>query len=186
MEDAEIVERLFQRQESGLQELKLKYDRLARGVAQNILALPEDVSECLNDAYFAMWQLIPPQRPERLPAFLLRVVRNLALKRYAYNTAQKRSPNQQLPLAELAEVLHGGPQPEDELGRKRLVMVLNSFLQDQSRQNRQLFLRRYWYFEPLEEAASQVGLSRGAAAARLCRMRGRLREYLQKEGFDNE
>ncbi len=87
MEDEEIVALLWQRQEAGLAELKMKYDQLGRQVAHNILAAPDDVSECLNDAYFQLWQLIPPQRPQKLAAFLLKVIRNLALKRYAYNSA---------------------------------------------------------------------------------------------------
>ena len=79
--DEEIVEQLFQRQEAALQAVKRKYERLCRQVAGNVLALPEDVSECVNDAYFTLWQLIPPQRPDTLPAFLLKLVRNLALKK---------------------------------------------------------------------------------------------------------
>ncbi len=182
--DEEIVEQLFQRQEAALQAVKRKYERLCRQVAGNVLALPEDVSECVNDAYFTLWRLIPPQRPDKLPAFLLKLVRNLALKRYAYNAAQKRDPNLRLPLDELAEALPGGLQPEEVLGRKDLAVAVNAFLRGQSRLNRQLFLRRYWYFEPLKEAAEQAGLSAGAAAARLCRMRAGLRDYLQKEGFE--
>lgn len=182
--DAEIVNMLFQRQEAALQEVKRKYERLCRRVAGNVLALPEDVGECVNDAYFTLWQLIPPQRPDKLPAFLLRLVRNLALKKYAYITAQKRRPDLWLPLDELAEMLPGGLQPEEALGLEGLAEALNTFLRGQSQQNRQLFLRRYWYFEPLSAAAEQAGLSAGAAAARLCRMRSSLREYLQKEGFE--
>lgn len=183
-EDEEIVEQLFLRQEAALQAVKQKYERLCRYVAGNVLAEQEDVSECVNDAYFTLWQLIPPQRPVRLSAFLLRLVRNLALKRYAYNTAQKRSFNLRLPLDELAEILPGGLQPEEALGREQLAAAMNRFLRGQSQQNRQLFLRRYWYFEPLHTAAEQAGLSAGAAAARLCRMRAGLRDYLQKEGFE--
>lgn len=182
--DEEIVEQLCQRQEAALQAVKRKYERLCRQVAGNVLALPEDVSECVNDAYFTLWRLIPPQRPDKLAAFLLKLVRNLALKKYAYNTAKKRSSNLPLPLDELAETLPGGLQPEEVLGQKDLAVAVNSFLCEQSQQNRQLFLRRYWYFEPLKEAAEQAGLSAGAAAARLCRMRAGLRDYLQKEGFE--
>ena len=184
MEDEQIVELLWQRQENGLGELKLKYDGLCRQTAKNILALPDDVSECLNDAYFQLWQLIPPQRPEHLAAFLLRVVRNLALKRYAYNNAQKRRPEVLLSLNELAEVAPDGAVPEDELVRQALVVAINAFLRQQSKLNRQIFLRRYWYFDSLAEIAGKAGLSSGAVTVRLCRMRGALKEYLCKEGFE--
>lgn len=185
MDDEQIVEMLWQRQEEGLTEVKRKYDCLCRHVAQNILALPDDISECLNDAYFRLWRLIPPQRPRHLPAFLLRVVRNLALKRYAYNSAQRRCPEVLLSLNELAEVLPAAEgAPEAELNREGLLAAINSFLRRQSKLNRQIFLRRYWYFNSLTEIAGQAGLSEGAVAARLWRLRAALRVYLQKEGFD--
>lgn len=146
----------------------------------------EEIVEQLFQRQEAALQVVKRkyERPDTLPAFLLKLVRNLALKRYAYNAAQKRDPNLWLPLDELAEALPGGLQPEEVLGRKDLVVAVNAFLRGQSRLNRQLFLRRYWYFEPLKEAAEQAGLSAGAAAARLCRMRAGLRDYLQKEGFE--
>lgn len=184
MDDEGIVALLWQRQESGLAELKMKYDRLCRQTAHNILAAPDDVSECINDAYFQLWQLIPPQRPRRLAAFLLKVVRNLALKKYAYNNAQKRRADFVLSLDELAEIAPGGLTPESELDRERLPVAISSFLHRQSRLNRQLFLRRYWYFDSVAEIAAQSALSQGAVNVRLCRLRSDLKAYLQKEGFD--
>ena len=158
MEDERIIEMLWQRQESGLAEVKLKYERLCRQTAQNILAFPDDVSECLNDAYFQLWQLIPPQRPQHLPAFLLRVVRNLALKRYAYNSAQKRCPEVLLSLSELAEVTPAAMALDEELNRAELLAAINDFLRRQNKLNRLLFMRRYWYFNSLDELAGQSGL----------------------------
>ena len=184
MEDEQIIEMLWQRQENGLAEVKLKYERLCWQTAQHILTLPDDISECLNDAYFQLWQLIPPQRPQHLPAFLLRVVRNLALKRYAYNSAQKRCPEVSLSLSELAEVTPSATALDEELNRGELLAAINSFLRQQNKLNRQLFLRRYWYFNSLDELAGQSGLSNGAVAARLCRMRAALKVHLQKEGFN--
>lgn len=181
MDDEQIRELLWQRQEEGLQALKLKYDRLCRQTAQNILPAAEDVNECLNDAYFQIWQLIPPQQPQNLAAFLLRVVRNLALKKHAYNTAQKRSPQVLLPLDELAEVVGGGFEAEIE--GAELTAAINNFLRGQSKLNRQLFLRRYWYFDEIEAIAEQAGMSEGAVRVRLYRLRVALKKHLQKEGF---
>lgn len=50
----------------------------------------EDAEEYVNDAYHQAWNTIPPQRPEKLGAWMGKVVRNLALNRWERDHAQKR------------------------------------------------------------------------------------------------
>ena len=59
-------------------------------IAMNILNSSEDSEECVNDAYLAAWNSIPPNRPEKLSAYLGRLTRNLSLNRYKSNTAERR------------------------------------------------------------------------------------------------
>ncbi|MBQ3866058.1 MAG: sigma-70 family RNA polymerase sigma factor, partial [Clostridia bacterium] len=91
MDDEKIIELFFARSEEALDALAQKYGRLLRGVAGNVLADPRDTEECLNDAYLALWNKIPPEKPDPLSAYVCRVVRNLAVKRYHRNTAEKRN-----------------------------------------------------------------------------------------------
>jgi RNA polymerase sigma-70 factor (ECF subfamily) len=184
MEDNQIIDLFHRRDEAALRETQQKYDRLCRQIAHNILADVQDVNECLNDAYLTLWQTIPPQTPQNLSAFLLKITRNLSLKRLAYNSAKKRSPETLLSLDELTEVLPADADLSDELAKQQLIAAINQFLHQQSEQNRTLFLRRYWYFDTLPQISHQFGLSENAAAARLFRLRKNLKKYLQKEGIN--
>ena len=74
MEDNKIIELLFARSEKALTEVSRKYGKLCLQVATNILGNHADAEECVNDAYLALWQAIPPKRPESLLVFLLRIV----------------------------------------------------------------------------------------------------------------
>ena len=65
---------------------------------------------------------------------------------------------------------------------RELAAAIDRFLDGLPAEDRFLFMRRYWYAEPLSGIASMAGLSPGAAAARLHRVRKKLKNYLKKEG----
>ncbi|MCM1441866.1 MAG: sigma-70 family RNA polymerase sigma factor, partial [Roseburia sp.] len=103
MEDSRIVELYWRRDEAAVGETERKYGALCRGVARNILGVDEDAEECVNDALHQAWTSIPPQRPDKLRAWLCRVVRNLALNRWERDHAQKRFGGAAVLLDELAD-----------------------------------------------------------------------------------
>lgn len=92
MDDRDIIALYWQRAERAIHETAAKYGGLCYTIAHNILSSREDSEECVNDTYLGLWNAIPPQKPERFSAFVARVTRNLALKRFDHVNAQKRSP----------------------------------------------------------------------------------------------
>ena len=81
MEDEQIIQLFTQRSGQAVSELSNKYGRVCTQVARNILSDPRDAEECINDAYLAVWNTIPPQNPHPLLSYVCRIVRNLALKK---------------------------------------------------------------------------------------------------------
>ena len=65
-----------------------------------------------------------------------------------------------------------------ELGR-----AIDAFLDTVSRENRVLFLRRYWFGDSVKQLASATGHSENTVSVRLSRLRTQLKNYLYKEGF---
>ena len=90
MKDEEIVELYFSRSEDAISETALKYGNYCSYISQNILHSKEDAEECVNDAYFAAWKTIPPQRPHNLKTFLGKLTRNISLKKQEKYQAAKR------------------------------------------------------------------------------------------------
>ena len=180
MEDREIVERLFLREESALSHLSALYDRTLYAVAYRILESAEDAKECVNDTYLRVWEAIPPHRPLYLKAFLCKIARNLALGRVQRAAAQKRGGT----LWELKEeLLQDLPQTacmEDEIALKNAV---DGFLSGLPVKKRTVFMQRYWYFLPVKEIALKNGMSESAVKVSLMRTRTDFKEYLKKEGI---
>lgn len=105
MEDSKILELFLAQAEQAIPALEEKYGNACRRIAENILKNRLDAEECVNDAYLALWNTIPPQKPEPLRAYAYRVVRNLSITRYHANTAQKRNSYYDAALEELEPCL---------------------------------------------------------------------------------
>ena len=72
---------------------------------------------------------------------------------------------------------------ESEYDAKELAACLNEFLAYQPKQDRYLFLRRYWHGDSVAQIAQVTGMNAHAVSVRLYRVRQRLQAYLQKEGM---
>ena len=90
MDDHEIVDLYWQRDEHAIEATAAKYESYCMKISQNILSDRADSEENVNDTYLHAWQAMPPQRPAILSAFLGKIARNLALNRYKARSAQKR------------------------------------------------------------------------------------------------
>lgn len=183
MKDQEIIALFFERSEKAITELIGKYGAAIRSVTSNILKDAQDAEECSNDTYFQVWNRIPPTRPAYLGAYVCRIARNLSLKRYYANTAEKRNSYYDVALDELEETIPALSTVESAYDAKELTAYLNQFLGSLSKEDRCLFLRRYWYGDSIRDSALFLGLTSHAASVRLFRLRQKLQNYLQKEGM---
>ncbi len=183
MEDSKIVELFFERSEQALTELSDKYEKLCKKISINILGSEEDALECINDSYLGIWNTIPPQKPDNLKFYLLRIVRNNAVKRFHSNTAKKRNSFYDVALQELEGCLPSEDTIEKELLSDEITSLINSFLEAQSKVNRIIFVRRYYFSDSVAEISKRVNLTENNVSVKLNRMRKSLKNHLEKEGI---
>lgn len=182
MDDPKILELLWHRTEGAIDALAAKFGRRLHTTAMNILGDSRDAEEAVNDTYLAIWDAIPPARPDPLCAYVYKVGRNSALKLLRSRTAQKRSSGYALSLEELAQVLPAGTL-EEQLDARALGQAIDQFLNTLDTNDRVLFLRRYWFGDSVSALAVQRYMTPGAVSVRLHRIRTKLKDYLYKEGF---
>ena len=182
LEDSKIIELFFDRSEEAITELSKKYGQVCKSVAENILNNQLDSEECVNDAFLAVWNTIPPQKPEHLLSYVCRIVRNLAIKKYHANTAQKRNSIYDVALDEIKECFPSSVSVEDEIESVEFSKEIDRFLESMAKQCRILFVRRYYYSDSIEELAELFRTSKHNISVRLSRMRKKLKKYLIKEG----
>lgn len=184
MDDREIVELYFARDERAIAETDRAHGAPCRAVARGIVGTREDAEECVNDTYLRVWNAVPPERPVRLRAYLLKICRRLALGRYAQKTAQKRGGGEvEAVLDELGDVV-GAESAERVFEYAELVRAIDGFVLGLPPNEAALFIRRYFYCESVGSAAASLGVTEGSAAVSLHRIRGKLRVRLSEMGFE--
>ena len=183
MQDSDIVALYWQRDERAIAETDRKYGGLCRTIAMNLLGVREDAEECGNDTWLEAWNSMPEQRPERLQAWLGRVVRNLSISRWRRDHRQKRYAGLALLLSELDDCVPAPDDTEKAVETAELSAVVDAWLRTLSDEDQALFLRRYWNGEPLALLAKERRIPPGTLAQRMYRLRQRLRVKLEQEGI---
>ena len=183
-DDAALVELFWQRDEAAIAGTAAKYGLRLRTLANRFLADEPTAEECENDTYLKAWNSIPPHRPvQYFFAFLAKITRQLALDACRARSRFKRAGETEALSDELQQCI---PAPDDtpsaveaaEWGR-----MLSAFFHTLPKEQRGVFLRRYWYGDTVVEIAERYGFTQSKVKSMLLRTRKALRSHLQKEGL---
>lgn len=181
MDDKEIIELLYNNDEPGMKALSEKFSRLIAQICRGMLHSKEDAEEITNDTLLAVWDAIPPERPENLTGFVCKIARRLAVSRVRYNTAAMRNYDLITELDECLPDERGSVEQQAEAAE--LSDYINKWLGTLSPKKRRLFMQRYYYMRTVKEAAAECGMSKTAATTALMRLREALKVYLNERGM---
>ncbi|MBD5080219.1 MAG: sigma-70 family RNA polymerase sigma factor [Ruminococcaceae bacterium] len=182
--DDEIIRLLFGRDEGGLKALSKEYTAYCSKIAFNILGVREDAEECVNDAFLTAWNTIPPNSPEKLSAYLGKLVRNNAINKLERNRALKRGNGAcEAVIDELEEVIPSKSSVETSFEAKELMEEIGSFLHSLPQKKRKLFVLRYFCCDSVRDIAAKEGISENSVSVTLNRIRKKLKTHLEKRGY---
>ncbi len=182
MEDSKIIELYFARSEEAISAVSEKYSPYCSVIARNILRSPEDEEEALSDTWLCSWNSIPPEKPLCLKAYLGKLTRNISLNLLRSKSTKKRSAVFE-PIEELSEVLPSAQNTESEVEAKFLSEILDGFIRALPKDERYIFMRRYWYGDSYKDISRSFGISEIKVKNSLAKLRKKLKEKLGKEGF---
>ncbi|MCI8490674.1 MAG: RNA polymerase sigma factor [Lachnospiraceae bacterium] len=180
MEDTQIIELFWKREETAVQELSGKYYGYCYKIAWNLLHNHEDTEECLNDTWFAAWNCIPPHRPTALSVFIGKIARRFAIDTVRKKHAAKRADQYSVDICSEMDELKISYTVEEQLAEKELISVIEDFLRKLSKENRDIFIRRYWYLDSIKDIAKRHGVSEGCIKTNLYRNRKKLYRILKR------
>ena len=184
MKDREIVRLFLRRDEAAIEQVQQAYELYCRSIVSRILRDETDVSECVNDVWLAAWNSIPPNRPPELSPFLAAICRRIAISKLRANCRSKRGGGQaETAFEELAECMASPHNVEREIEQKELNLALNWFLSQLGREERDIFVSRYFFAASVAEIAEKFSFSQSKVKTALYRTRKKLRDYLIKEGL---
>ena len=160
----------------------MKYGKICHAVSYNIVNSSQDAEECVNQAYLGAWNTIPPERPDPLLSYLVKIVRNISLKLYWRKNAAKRNSIYTIAMQEMEACLADRKTMEDELEAKELARIIEDFLDTLTHENRAIFMRRYWFSDSYKDIGGLVGLSEKTVSVRLTRIRKKTKQHLIERG----
>lgn len=198
MDDNRIIELLFERAETALDEVFHKYSGLYKGIIREVLSDERDVDECSNDVLLAVWNSVPPNKPKSLPAYICKIARRIGIDRLRYNTRQKRNTGYTVILSELEDCLPEEAMSDHSLNnvnigingknchngeRNEIIRaVLSDFVRKLDPETQVLFIRRYVYLETVKGLAERFGMDENYVSVKLYRVRKKLKKVFEKEG----
>lgn len=184
VDDDRIVDLFLSRDEEAIVQTAQKYGQRIRSIAYRIVNDPETAKECENDAYRETWERIPPNEPrDYLFPFVGRIVRHVALNVCKRNQRQKRYAVYCELTQELQECIPANQDVEAEIEAKELSGMIDAFLKTRPEEQRRVFVRRYWFFDPVSKIADTYGFTQSKVKTMLFRMRADLKSYLEKGGY---
>lgn len=178
----EIIKALDDRDPSALKEIEKNYGGLMRSMAYNLGMEPRDAEECMNDAYMEVWNTVPPAKPENIRSYVCMLMRRIIIDRIRYNSAEKRAG---AVFSEISNELDACADVENKVIDEICIpSIINKFLKDQTPENREIFIRRYFEFESNKSISRDLMLTTSAVDKRLSRMRSELKKLFTQWGYD--
>ncbi len=185
MQDKQIVDLFLKRDESAITATAEKYERYISKIAYNILADEEDAKETVNDTYLAAWNSIPPNEPETLSTYLVKLTRRISIDKLRTNTRKKRIPSEYtVSIDELGDVVSNEDSAESEFEAKLLSEAINAFVKSLPEIKKNIFVSRYYFHDSVKDVSQTFGIGEEKVKGILFRTRKALKEYLLKEGFE--
>lgn len=181
--DEQIIELYWQRNETAIQETDTKYGRFLFKIAYNILYDSYDCEQCQSDAYLGIWNAIPPARPTVFPAFIAQIMRCIAINLYREKRAKKNIPSEfTVSMEDLYETLKSNESIEADVEAKEIGRLINNFVRGLSKQNRYIFVGRFYMADSVDQIAQELNLTPSSVYKALSRIKLGLKDYLERNG----
>ena len=184
MQDNDIIDLFFSRDEDAIAQTSEKYGAQLRHIAFGILGDREAAKECENDTYLEAWNRIPPHEPRNyLFAFLGKITRAIAMNRCREKHRTKREMITCERTQELKECIPGPGYAEEAIEADELRRLIETFLDTCTQEQQNIFVRRYWYCDSIKKIAKQYRISQGKVKSVLFRLRKELKRTLEEGGY---
>jgi RNA polymerase sigma-70 factor (ECF subfamily) len=183
--DFALLERAAQGDQRAFREIVERHQRKAHAVAFGLVRNPEDAREVVQEAFLRVFRHLQEFAGQAsFSTWLYRIVVNLAI-----DMLRKRAPGQMVELEDHTELdgapdellpMRGAFDPQDALGRKRLVLAMQEALDKLPPYHRAVILLRELEGMSYEEMAQTLDVSKGTIMSRLFHARRKMQVMLRE------
>ena len=184
-DEAELIALFRARDESAIERCTKEYGSYLRTVAFNILGNEDDCEECINDVMLALWERPPQNEDSSLRAYAASILRRKAFSRLRAGYAQKRGGSQMCELLDGSSPFAAASADDTEsaFDRAELARVINLFIGSLNKEDRYIFISRYYEARTAEQIGAELGISGSAVFKRLNKLKLKLKNELERNGY---
>ncbi len=183
LEDEQIIELYWHREERAIKETDNKYGKLLFRIAYNILNDKSDSEECQNDTYLGIWNAIPPARPSVFPAFIVQIMRRIAIDYYRRKMRKKNIPSEfKMSMDDLCNFLHSKEEIDSNLNAKELGKLISEYVKSLPKKQQYIFISRFYMSNPIENIAKEMAVTPSNVYKAIDKIKKGLKEHLIKSG----
>lgn len=178
MREITILQKLKRGDPHGLELLMDAYLPYVSVIVWNILRgsmAPEDAEEVVSDVFLAAWNQTADLDAGHIKGWLGAVARNKAKNKL-------RQRGRSLPLEEDLLDLPGLSDPTTNLEQAEEQELVRRAVDALPEDEREIFLRHYYYTQPVKEISLTMALNESTVKSKLRRGRMKLKEALMKGG----
>ena len=179
MEEQAALRALKRGDEAGLAWMIDRYAAYVSTIVYHIIGAAmtaADVEEVSSDVFLVLWSNAGKVRPGKVKAYLSGIARNKAKEKL-------RTAGQCLPLEEDA-ILIRNADPECDMEAREQAAYIRRATLAMGHPDREIFLRHYYYCQPVSRIAAEMNMNPSTVKTRLRRGRDKLKKCLQKGGYD--
>lgn len=178
MDEKEYLKRLKQREESALEWFIDRYTAYVSTIVYSIIGSSmsaEDIEEVSSDVFFTLWNNARQIKQGKVKAYLSGIARNKA-KEYTRRIRAEVALEDDLLIVSDDNLERRFEQREQARYLKKTVMAL-------PHPDREIFLRYYYYYQPVSEIAQEMDMKVSTVKTKLYRGRNKLKEMIRKGGY---
>lgn len=177
MDEEKLVQALRKGEIAALEELIVSHNPFVSSIIAGILkGRSQECEELTQDVFLAVWDNRKKLEVGKLKSYLAVIARNRAF-------SLLRKYREELPLEEDI-LIYDNEDIQLKIEQKELSRLLNEALEQLPEEQRDLFVRHYYYGQTVSEASEIMGVNESTAKSWLKRGREKLKAILIEKGIE--
>lgn len=174
MDDNQIALLIKTNPSDGLHEAIKKYRGLVCVIISKVIGdRKQDIEECIADTFVTLWKSMNEADIINLKGYIVCIARNTAIDRYRMLIKKNIISFDEIEVASDDDIIL-------EYENNDNIHILQSLILEMDEPDREIFIRKYFFFERIREISNQLNIDEILIKNRLYRGKIKLRKLLEE------
>ena len=183
MKQNKILKDYMEKNELNIEQIVNDYSGYIYTIIKNIANQEfkkEDIEEMISDTFFVLWKNANKMnKNDQISSYLSGVINNIIKKK-------KRKIKANFNIEDYENILQEQSKVDEIYENKNKIEIMEKVLENMSKEDNDIFELFYYAGKKIKEIAKQLNVTEFKVKTRLYRIRKRIKQSLEKEGYRYE